>query len=45
MLALYRQGRQAEALDVFRLGRRHLIDELGIEPSPQLRELHAAILR
>jgi DNA-binding SARP family transcriptional activator len=45
MLALYRAGRHAEALEVFRTGRQHLIDELGIEPSPQLRELQEAILR
>lgn len=45
MLALYRSGRQAEALDVFREGRRSLDEELGLEPGPALRELEAAILR
>ncbi|MFP5394460.1 MAG: BTAD domain-containing putative transcriptional regulator, partial [Gammaproteobacteria bacterium] len=45
MLALYRSGRQAEALDVYRDGRRRLVDELGVEPGPELRELEAAILR
>ena len=44
MLALYRGGRQAEALDVFREGRRVLDEELGLEPGPQLRELERAIL-
>ena len=45
MLALYRSGRQAEALEVFRAGRRTLVGELGIEPGPALRERHEAILR
>jgi DNA-binding SARP family transcriptional activator/class 3 adenylate cyclase len=45
MLALYRAGRQAEALDVYHVGRRALVDELGIEPSPELQALHAGILR
>jgi DNA-binding SARP family transcriptional activator/DNA-binding CsgD family transcriptional regulator/tetratricopeptide (TPR) repeat protein len=43
MLALYRSGRQAEALDVYRQARRGL-DELGIEPSDTLRQLEKAIL-
>ena len=45
MLALYRGGRQAEALAVYQDARRALVDELGIDPSPPLRELEAAILR
>ena len=45
MLALYRDGRQAEALEVYREFRIVLRDELGLEPSPQLRELQTAILR
>jgi DNA-binding SARP family transcriptional activator len=45
MLALYRSGRQAEALEVFQQTRRLLVDELGIEPSPALQELERAILR
>ena len=45
MLALYRSGRQAEALECYQAGRRVLVDELGIEPGRQLRELHHAILQ
>ena len=44
MLALYRGGRQADALDAYRDARRVLVEELGIEPGPQLRELQEAIL-
>ena len=45
MLALYRSGRHADALARYREGRRLLVDELGIEPSPALQELERAILR
>ena len=45
MLALYRCGRQADALEVFRDAREALVDALGVEPSPALRELHLAVLR
>src|SRR4051794_21935724 len=45
MLALYRSGRQVEALDVYRETRRELIDSFGLEPGPGLRELEQAILR
>jgi DNA-binding SARP family transcriptional activator len=45
MQALYRDGRQAEALDVYREFRSVLRDELGLDPSPRLRELEMAILR
>jgi DNA-binding SARP family transcriptional activator len=44
MLALYRSGRQAEALEVYRDTRRLLVDELGIEPGRELKELERAIL-
>jgi DNA-binding SARP family transcriptional activator len=44
MLALYRSGRQAEALDAYADARRTLLDELGLEPSEELRQLQAAIL-
>jgi predicted ATPase/DNA-binding SARP family transcriptional activator len=45
MLALYRSGRQAEALEGYRQARRTFVDELGIEPGPELQELEQAILR
>ncbi len=45
MLALYRSGRQAEALETYQDARHALTDELGIEPSQELRELQQAILR
>jgi DNA-binding SARP family transcriptional activator len=45
MLALYRSGRQAEALDVYQDTRRTLVDELGIEPTQALQELERGILR
>ncbi len=45
MLALYRAGRQAEALDVYNEAYRVLDEELGIAPGAALRELHGAILR
>jgi len=45
LLALYRCGRQAEALEVYRDARRALADELGLEPTPSLQELERAILR
>jgi predicted ATPase/DNA-binding SARP family transcriptional activator len=44
MLALYRSGRQAEALESYLTAREALISELGIEPGRRLRELHQAIL-
>lgn len=44
MLAMYRCGRRAEALDVYRNGRAVLVAELGMEPGPELRELERAIL-
>jgi DNA-binding SARP family transcriptional activator len=45
MLALYRSSRQAEALDAYHQARRKLSDELGLEPSEELRRLEQAILR
>src|SRR5207245_6922211 len=45
MLALYRSGRQAEALAAYHRARRGLVDELGIEPSAELQRLEQAILR
>jgi DNA-binding SARP family transcriptional activator/tetratricopeptide (TPR) repeat protein len=44
MRALHLTGRQAEALEVYRAGRTHLLDELGIEPGERLRALHAEVL-
>ncbi|HWM03853.1 MAG TPA: BTAD domain-containing putative transcriptional regulator [Actinophytocola sp.] len=44
MLALYRSGRQAEALEAYRLGRELMIDQLGLEPSEELRRLETSIL-
>jgi DNA-binding SARP family transcriptional activator len=45
MLALYRSARQAEALEAYRVARSELSEELGLEPSEQLRQLEQAILR
>ncbi|MDX3228523.1 BTAD domain-containing putative transcriptional regulator [Streptomyces sp. ME19-01-6] len=44
MRALYESGRQADALAAYRDGRKHLIDELGVEPGEKLRSLHSKIL-
>jgi hypothetical protein len=44
MLALYRSGRQADALETFQEARSVLADELGLEPGPELRRLQEAIL-
>jgi len=45
MLALYRSGRQAEALEVYRDARQILIEDAGIEPGAELQRLHEAVLR
>jgi WD40 repeat protein/DNA-binding SARP family transcriptional activator len=44
MLALYRDGRQSEALDAYRVARETLIEQIGVEPGPELQDLQAAIL-
>jgi SARP family transcriptional regulator, regulator of embCAB operon len=44
MVALYRSGRQCQALEAYRRLRTTMVDELGVEPSPRMRRLHAAIL-
>lgn len=44
MLALYRGGRQSESLHAYRELRQQLREEMGIEPSPEIRELHQMIL-
>ncbi len=45
MLALYRCGRQADALEVYRATRKVLAEELGVEPAPALQRLHETMLR
>ena len=45
MLALYRSGRQADALSAYRQARAALVEAIGVEPGPALRRLHEAILR
>jgi DNA-binding SARP family transcriptional activator len=45
MLALYRSGRQADALNAYQAARRTLVEQLGIEPGPDLQQLHGEILR
>src|SRR6202050_3365688 len=45
MLALYRSGQPASALEAYRQVRRHLVEQIGIEPGPGLRELNQRILR
>jgi YVTN family beta-propeller protein len=45
MLALYRSGRQAEALQVYREARGYFVEELGLEPGPSLQTIEQAILR
>lgn len=44
MTALYRVGRQADALAAYRTARRNLVEQLGVEPGPRLRELEALVL-
>jgi DNA-binding SARP family transcriptional activator len=44
LIALYRCGRQAEALEAYRTTWRRLVDELGVEPGPELKELERMIL-
>jgi class 3 adenylate cyclase len=45
MLALYRCGRQAEALEAYRQARAVLVGEVGVEPGPDLQRLHGAVLQ
>src|SRR3954454_16485021 len=45
MLALYRSGRQAEALEAYRAARATLVEQIGVEPEPELRRMQDAILR
>jgi DNA-binding SARP family transcriptional activator len=45
MLALYQQGRQADALAAYRAGRRLIVAELGVEPGPELQRIERAILK
>jgi YVTN family beta-propeller protein len=45
MVALYRSGRQAEALEAYRSARRILVEEIGVEPNAELRRLQDAVLR
>jgi YVTN family beta-propeller protein len=45
MIALYRSGRQAEALEAYQAARRTFVEELGLEPGPALRHIESAILR
>jgi len=45
IVALYREGRQKEALDAYRTARAALVEELGIEPGPELQDLERAVLR
>jgi WD40 repeat protein/DNA-binding SARP family transcriptional activator len=45
LLALYRSGRQADALEAYRQARHALVEAIGVEPGPELRRLHEAILR
>jgi DNA-binding SARP family transcriptional activator len=45
MVALHRGGRQADALRTYDEGRRHLAEELGLDPGQELKDLHSAILR
>jgi DNA-binding SARP family transcriptional activator len=45
MSALYRSGRQADAVAIYRATRQHLVEELGLEPGPALRDLEQRILR